>query len=157
MRLVPKMTSNTYTDAHGNTWNATASSSFGSRFAPYNAFDGSASTWWTQGTSDDTPLSSGRELPCWIQIELPKAEVITSYVLRGGKSGEYCKAWTLQGSNDGVLFYGIDTQASSTALSDLAEHNYSVSLDTAYKFYRLYITDCCDYNGVGAFYVYLPL
>lgn len=150
MRIIKALTSNEYTDESGDLWKASSSTSYSATYGTYKAFDGNWSTFWAPGTGDTT-LSSGRELPCWLQIELPVEEKITGYVIKGAKSTEYPKGWTLQGSNDGVVFDDLDTQTSSTLLSNNKENHFSVSTENSYKIYRLYITDSCDYCGVSVF------
>ena len=150
MRIIKALTSNEYTDDAGNIWKASSSTAYSGTYAAYKAFNGDWSTFWAPGTGETT-LSSGRELPCWLQIELPVEEKITGYVLKGAKSTEYPKGWILQGSNDSVTFDDLDTQGSSTLLSNNTENHFSINTENSYKIYRLYITDSCDYCGVSVF------
>ena len=146
------MTSNNYTDSNGDVWKASCSSKYSTTYDAYKAFDGNT-TFWAHGTGTTT-LPSGRELPCWVQIELPKAITIEKYVLRGANSNEYPKGWILKGSNDGIEFTDIDTQESSTLLSNNTENEFYVSSNESYKIYRLYVTDSTNYCGVSTFNIY---
>ena len=125
--IIPKMNSNTFTDEHG-TWIASGSSKYSDVFDFFRAFDRSTSEIW------ETNVSSS-----YLQIEIPDPEnyYVDGYIMRISKfDNRYPKNWTLQGSNNGSTWYDLDLQTGQN-LSDKAEHQYSLVLDKAYKYYRL--------------------
>lgn len=149
-RIIPNMTSDSFSDSHGK-WVASASTTFGTTYNPYNAFN-SGTGWWTSGSGSGG--KNGRELPCWVQIEIPDPEnyCIDGYVVKGAKSGEYFDGWTLQASNDGTTWTDLDSQSSVDTQS---ECSYDISLHKAYKYYRLKVTSYpTSYFGVGTFNLY---
>lgn len=126
-QIVPKMSSNTMTDAHG-TWVVSGSSKYSDVFDFFRAFDRSTSEIWETNVS-----------PSYLQVEIPDPEnyYIHGYIMRVSKfDNRYPKDWTLQGSNDGSTWYDLDFQTNQN-LSDKVEHQYSLVLDKAYKYYRL--------------------
>lgn len=126
-QIVPKMSGNTMTDAHG-TWVVSGSSKYSDVFDFFRAFDRSTSEIWETNVS-----------PSYLQVEIPDPEnyYIHGYIMRISKfDNRYPKEWTLQGSNDGSTWYDLDFQTGQN-LSDKAEHQYSLVLDKAYKYYRL--------------------
>ena len=125
--IIPKMNSNTFTDEHG-TWIASGSLKYSDVFDFFRAFDRSTSEIWETNQS-----------PSYLQIEIPDPEnyYVDGYIMRISKfDNRYPKNWTLQGSNNGSTWYDLDLQTGQN-LSDKAEHQYSLVLDKAYKYYRL--------------------
>ena len=124
--IIPKMSSNTFTDEHG-TWIASGSSKYSDVFDYFRAFDRSTELW-------ETNVS-----PSNLQIEIPDPEnyYIDGYIMKVSKfTNRYAKEWTLQGSDDGETWDDLDTQNGQN-LSDMEEHKYSLTLRKAYKYYRL--------------------
>ena len=126
-QIVPKMSGNTMTDAHG-TWVVSGSSKYSDVFDFFRAFDRSTSDIWETNVS-----------PSYLQVEIPDPEnyYVDGYIMRISKfSNRYAKEWTLQGSDDGKTWDDLDTQKGQN-LSDMEEHKYTLTLRKAYKYYRL--------------------
>ena len=144
--IIPTMDANSYTDSHG-TWIASGSSFAENRFAYYNAFrpDG----FWVNGLGSPSG-AHGREMPCWLQIEIPDPEnyYVDGYMIKCGPSDNF-DVWQILGSNDGETWDTLDSKTDSLADDD--EHKYPVTLHKAYKYYRLYIEHFSDYMGVKQF------
>ncbi len=144
--IIPTMTANSYTDSHG-TWIASGSSYAEERFAYYNAFNPDG--FWVNGRGNQAG-AHGREMPCWLQIEIPDPEsyYIDGYTLKCGPDDNF-DVWQILGSNDGETWEKLD--AKSESLADDDEHKYPLTLHKAYKYYRLYIEHFSDYMGVKSF------
>ena len=148
--IIPQMNSNNFTDNHG-TWIASGSTKYSSSYDYFMAFDRSSSTGWCMG--DGSGGKGGRELPCYVQITIPDPQnyYINGYVMRGYKAEEYPGAWILQASTDGTDWEDLDTQTAQD-LSDFKEHNYSLDVHKAYKYYRVKVTAYPNnYMGIGCF------
>ncbi len=50
------------------------------------------------------------------------------------------KSWTLQGSNDGVIWTTVDTQSNQTFAARLQTNEYSISNNISYQMYQLNVT-----------------
>ena len=148
--IIPQMSGNSLIYSHG-TWIASGSTKYSDEYDYYKAFDRSTSTGWCMGSG--TGGKGGRELPCYVQIDIPDPQnyYINGYVIRGHKADEYPNAWILQASADGTNWEELDTQ-SDQDLSDFNEHSYSLDLHKAYKYYRVMVTAYPnDYMGIGCF------
>lgn len=118
----------------------------------FQAFDGSASTWWT-----DYSYSG---LPQWLKIDIGSGNesIATSYNVVASTyysgAGSAPRDWTLQGSNTGA-FSGeqatLDTVTNQTGWSDLESRSFTCDVaTTAYRYFRIYIS-----NNNGGQYVAL--
>lgn len=148
--VIPQMSGNSLINSHG-TWIASGSTKYSDQYDYYKAFDRSTSTGWCMGSG--TGGKGGRELPCYVQIDIPDPQnyYINGYVIRGHKADEYPSAWILQASADGTNWEDLDTQ-SDQDLSDFNEHSYSLDLHKAYKYYRVMVTAYPNnYMGIGCF------
>ena len=87
----------------------------------------------------------------WIQYQLPGASIVTSYQISRSADAASLPdrvptAWTLEASNDGIVWTQLDAQTGQTL--GAPPSIYPVSNSTAYVFYRLYIKDNhTDRNG----------
>ena len=92
------------------------------------------STWFNKAGEDS-----------WVQIEFEKGLewVVTKYaLLTGGTlSGRDPMTWRLEGSTDGSTWTTLDTQNERKFSSRDEKLEFSFANSTAYRFYRLHITD----------------
>ncbi|MGG1650397.1 discoidin domain-containing protein [Paenibacillus sp. NRS-1775] len=130
---IPIMTSNTTPSGIVN-----ASSYDNDSVAPWKAFDGSASTYWS------TSRINGKGA---IQYSFPTAQMIKKYSIRsGGEDGRMApNSWTFEGSNDGSNWTILDTQVNQTGwtvngwgTSLLREYN--IVNNNIYTSYRVNVT-----------------
>jgi hypothetical protein len=124
---------------------ASASSTYGNtNYNPSEAFDGSASTFW----------DSDGSAPQYLQWDMGAGQSavvtrygLTPYVPFGPNYAP--TGWTFQGSNDASSWTTLDTESGQT-LS--ATQYYSISNSTAYRYYRLNISEV---GSGGAYFVAL--
>ena len=110
---------------------ATSSTNYGSE-PPGNAFDGSATTYWTTNG-----VSSG-----WLRAQLASAVVETQYKItrRDDLPNRNPKTWTFEGSNDGTTWTVLDTQTNITWPTAGEVKTFTFANSTAYSYYRLNIS-----------------
>lgn len=121
---IPTMTSNT-------TPYGVASASEGTA---WQAFDKKGTYWQPNGINN------------WVQYEFPQPIIPTRYSVQTHQdNGIQGSAWTLKASNDGVTFTDLDARSVRTS----ALHTFDLPIsDTAYKFYRLLVTETTNSYGV---------
>lgn len=111
----------------------------------------STSTRWLSGLSP-TP----EPLPQWVQIELPEATSIQSYLVTrtwwtGFSTTEQnrsAKSFELQGSNDGVVFDTIDSVSGLSAINwDTMKVYRTLESPATYKIYRINVTEIQGASG----------
>ena len=119
-----------------------------------NAIDGSTSTNW-KATPGPTAAA-----PHWLQLQYASPQVFNKVTLTScaynngeGYSSRDPRNWTIEASNDASNWTVLDTQTFSTASpaycwapkDDESQHEvakqFSFTNNTAYTFYRIYITD----------------
>jgi hypothetical protein len=104
---------------------ATASS-FNTGFEPVNAVDSSIVTWCEiPGTA-----------PAWLRVDLRAEHNIDGYGLVLSHVGELPIAFTLQGSEDGVIW----TDLGNNTLATIGAYGYDVPETTPFRYVRLKIT-----------------
>lgn len=108
-----------------------ASSFYGANYEPYRAFDRNSSFVW-DGSNVAPPYSIG------YQFTTPK--VIKKYTLKGTNINNSPQAWELQGSHDGTNYSILHAVASAGWASSGETKNYTFTNNTAFLYYRLYIT-----------------
>ena len=153
-RIIPNMTSNTFSDSHG-TWSAFGSSEYSSLYTYFRAFTVDSSYWWTSSQSKKSG-SYDREMPCWLAIEIPDPEnyYIDGYVLKGAGSCIYYDDWQFQYSDDGSAWTDLDS-VSDGGLKDQKEHDFNVAVHKAHKYYRWYFTKApVSWPGLGTANLY---
>ncbi|MVW60990.1 hypothetical protein GPY61_13730 [Massilia sp. NEAU-DD11] len=96
-----------------------------------NAFDRNSGTEW---------FYSG--VMGWLQYDLGHAETVQRYTVVSSfdKIGRDPKDWQFQGSNDGVTWTTLDTQAGQAFANRFQQNSYTVASPGAYRWYRLNIT-----------------
>ena len=133
----PRMTSDTTPSGV-----VTASSNYGAYY-PYFAFSESC------GVDQYTWLSAVDDIVgAWIQYEFPQAETIVKLVTinRGdGRTPRSVKTFIFQGSNDGTTWTDIEN-CSITSRDGFHREEFLLNNNTAYIYYRLYITSAWETN-----------
>ena len=104
------------------------------------AFDGSTSTKWYNANGG----TAG-----WLQYEFCQPMVVISYALSSANDvpGRDPRNWQFQGSQDGVSWATLDTQANQSFPSRFQTIQYAIANSNAFVFYRLNIT---ANNGDGS-------
>lgn len=127
----PVMTSNTTPSPYV----VSASSDYGSPYAPWKVFDGtdnlsSSSAWFTKGTSAG-----------WIMIKLSKktpVSYITITARNYSDSATYSpKSFNIEGSNDGVTFYVLKSITDETGWVANQTRKYMLDSTVIYQYYRI--------------------
>jgi hypothetical protein len=107
--------------------------------AKEKAFDGNSDTKWL------IFANSG-----WLQYQFAenKSSIVNSYTLTSANDAAERdpKAWKLQGSDDGINFITLDNRSDETFSSRFQTRTFNFDNNTAYKYYRLDIT---QNNGGG--------
>jgi hypothetical protein len=108
-----------------------------------NAFDNNTATFWT---------SALIAMPHWLKYDLSAGitKIGRKYRItprRSGDSNGVPKDFKLQGSNDDSIWTDLDSQTNQSWADDTPKE-YTFSNSTAYRYYRLYIT-----NSFGGTYV----
>ncbi|GAA6395590.1 discoidin domain-containing protein [Solibaculum mannosilyticum] len=107
---------------------------------PSCAFDGNSGTKWLTFHQ-----------AAWLQLKFPgeEAYTATSYSLTtaNDQPGRDPKAWTVEGSNDGVNFDVLDKQEGITWSERYETKTFQMENDTSYRYYRLNITENSGDNG----------
>ena len=87
--------------------------------------------WWT---GNDVVL------PCWVEIELPNAQVPTEWIIKNEiETPANFKDAKLQGSNNDSTWDDLYTISNRPDTAGYQE-TYNISTSTAYKYLRIYIT-----------------
>jgi hypothetical protein len=104
------------------------------------AFDGNTSTKWYNANGGTTG---------WLQYEFCQPMVVVSYALSSANDvpGRDPRNWQFQGSQDGVTWTTLDTQANQSFPSRFQTIQYPIANSNAFVFYRLNIT---ANNGDGS-------
>ncbi len=126
--VIPTMTSNTNPSGV-----ASANNVYNSR-EPWTSMQGSiVSPGWT----------SGAGAPSWIKYAFPSGTTkkVNGYRLGTSYPSEAPKAWKLQGSNNDTDWTDLDTQSAQTGWTDGAYRTFSFTNSTAYRYFRLYVTE----------------
>lgn len=141
-RGVPKLSS-----ANQDGYEVTASSQCDGGHAGYLAFDDNTQTRWA---------SAANESPSWLQVKLPTAMAF-NVVKIAPRGDDYLdqapSAFQIQGSNDGENWDILDSEA-DVSWATLGELRlFQFENETAYLYYRLYITanQGSAYNGCSCF------
>jgi phage-related protein len=79
----------------------------------------------------------------YIQLQFREAQDVTSYSLTSANDSPERdpKSWKLSGSNDGKVWVDVDTRTNETFSDREVTNNYVIDNKTAYKYYRLTITE----------------
>jgi len=130
--FIPDMTSNT---APSGT--ASASTALSATYAAWKAMDNDNATWWS--------TTSAGKYPSWLMYDwgVYNTKIINSYTVRARDGADQTgapKTFKLQGF-DGSTYTDLDTRASETGWAAGEQRTYAFSNTTAYRGYRLYITD----------------
>lgn len=118
--------------------------------APWNVFDQNSSTCWRSAENYNshaqpsdvttTTLVDGQVVGGeWIQLQCAMPVEVTGYNILAstGQNG----AWMLTGSNDGVTWHVMDTQAEKTN-RPLVSTYFECAASGTYTFWRLIVTQC---------------
>ena len=144
--LVPIMTSNTSPSGE-----ASCSNRYNGNYEPFYAFNrqlgGDAQTWATI-----------QALPQWIQYKFEEPKVVKKIVTvnRNERNIRAAKTYILQGSNDGSTYTDIQT----CSIQSYAAHYKEVvdiENETAYLYYRLYVTEQYSNTGAGCGFAEIDL
>jgi len=153
------MTVNTTTFSslvYGNgTYVASASSSFGSGYEPFTAFNKTVSATnadWAISTAVETYNTTTGEYAtgssstsgypgAWLQLQMPVAVVLTSYSIQapdvGNSFGRAPNTWRLYASNNGSTWIQIDERSAQVFTSNRQVFTYTINNSTQYTYYRL--------------------
>ncbi|MBQ3564902.1 MAG: discoidin domain-containing protein, partial [Alphaproteobacteria bacterium] len=141
-RGVPKLIS-----ANQDGYEITASSQYDNNYVGYFAFDDDAGTNWVTAENPGD---------AWLQIKLPTATAFEAVQIASREDKNLDQsptAFQIQGSNDGENWDTLDSESdiSWAALGELKLFEFAN--ETAYLYYRLYITACqgSSYKGCGRF------
>ncbi|HEY4150149.1 MAG TPA: T9SS type A sorting domain-containing protein [Chitinophagaceae bacterium] len=106
------------------------------------AFDNSdqAFSGWKQNTNPSATASA------WIRINFTTAQVVKGYSVsaiddNSGNNNIAPANWQLQASNDGVSWTKIDTRTGEVFTGKGQTHIYPIPNTTAYKYYRILISE----------------
>jgi len=125
-------------------YSITASSSWGSNeYKPRDAFNKIYSTG--PGGGDWASINGGA-YPQWIQLSYPQPVIMEKYAVctnRTTSTGSVPDVWELKGSNDEVSWVTLDSKSGvASSISGLGSNvdGYVVSMNIAYRHFRLYVT-----------------
>jgi hypothetical protein len=104
-------------------------------YSPNNAFDGTNETWWAAGH-----LCSINQPADLLYRWTDNSFLVTQYSLLLDATNRPVN-WTLQGSNDGVVWDDLNEQTAQTS-DRLRWETYDISNTGYYSYYRLLITEC---------------
>lgn len=129
------MTDNTYTNADGHTFVASASSTLDSPRQPYKPFNGTAST----GEYDCWHPNSG--VPQWLKLKLDAPMIIKGFTMKNRNANvEHPTAITFQGSNDNSTWDDLAQISWTEQGSGLTKNVTVPSYNQGYIYFRWYIT-----------------
>ena len=104
----------------------------GTGYEGWRAFDNNSDTRWGVGATSGI-----------LSVALSSAKIIAGYSIRA-RNDSYLidspKAWTLEGSNDGMNWTVLDTQSGVTSWSMNERKEFTVSPTALYLYYRLNIS-----------------
>jgi hypothetical protein len=112
---------------------ASASQDDGTGDTAANAFDGDPSTFWFTGSG----VHSG-----YLQYDLGagNAAIVTQYSINDSTNADNGPfSWTFQGSSDGTNWTSLDSQTRYEISG--SNNSFSIANSTAYRYYRLNVTD----------------
>lgn len=130
--VVPIMTSNTTPSP----FEASASSYWSSDFAPWKAFDGT-----TEG--NNRWASNGNASNSWLKVKLDKARRVVSYAISAygtnlqNALNQMVRSWTIEGSNDDVIWVEIDRVEDQTGWDLRERREYKIANPNIFQYYRL--------------------
>jgi hypothetical protein len=118
--------------------------------------------WYCSSNSFPTQVSSevsGYTGNAWIQVKLPFAKIVKSFLVRNNHTSEGLRTFpitfSLQGSNDGSSFVTLYTASEQSYTAEYEAKRFSISNNTAYLYYRLNITKSKNnYVGIGEFEIF---
>lgn len=136
-KFTPNMASNSQAG-----YTTSASTTAGAGFEAFRAFDGV-----TSGNGWKASAATG-----FVQVQSPTTQNVTAYSILAIQTGSGLDStfaprdWTLQGSNDGVTFFSIDTRAFQQDWFTGEKRYFEVASPQIFSYFRLNITA----NGGGA-------
>lgn len=79
----------------------------------------------------------------WLSYEFPYPAKITQYTITSGNDEPQRdpRAWQLEASVDGIFWTGIDSRSNEVFSARFQSKTFSITNNTAYRFYRLNITE----------------
>jgi hypothetical protein len=119
--VVPTMTSNTTPAGY-----ITSSLDWCGTAYPWLAFDNNTISWWDYGTTGNTTT--------WMQVQLPVASYVITVTLQSRSSTNAIFNWSINGSNDGINFTTLYTNAASIPATAT---QYTLTTPGLYSYYRL--------------------
>lgn len=129
-----------------------AGSSVYSTHYTYKVLDGSAGTnnkWLTSGTTG------------WVSVFVGSKRILTSYEIQIPSDSAMARApknWTMEGTNDEVTWYTVDTVTNETGWGNGEKRAFTCDdISAAYRVFRLNVTannGDGSYMGVGELYLY---
>lgn len=133
---------------------ASASSEFSSSYQAWQAFDKSI----TNATRFDWATASGQS-NAWIKYDFGagNSKVIQKYTIVGVQINGYVdrlsapRDWIFQGSNDNTTWSNLDTRSYETDWYEGEKRAYTFDNETAYRYYRVYISANNSSTGTGLF------
>ncbi|MFZ5351280.1 MAG: discoidin domain-containing protein [Bacillota bacterium] len=129
--LIPVMTANNAPEGL-----ASASSVYGSYYE-WKAFDRVNTELYNGWACKKGTAAS------WLQYAFNTATVVRKYTLIGqkGYQARSPKSWTFEGSSNGTDWTVLDTRTNVTGWTDLVKKEFEFTNNTAYKYYRINITE----------------
>lgn len=131
--LTPVMTNNTTP----NNFVVSASSDYGSPYAPWKVFDGTSNT-----SKDSAWFTSSGNPTGWIMIKLDKPTSINSFSITSRNYSDSNifspKNFNFEGSNDGINFTVLKEVTNATWISNQTKQ-YSLNSVASYLYYRVNI------------------
>ena len=131
--LIPTMTSNTTPSGE-----AFANYVFSGTYAPWIAFNGTNSNYADAWTANENPMN----YPYWIGYRFEKPVVVKDVMIanRNFTTVNAVKDFILQGSNDNSKWVNIKSFTNTITGQSVEFHCDVSENNTAYLYYRLYIT-----------------
>ena len=79
----------------------------------------------------------------WLSYEFPYPAKIAQYTITSGNDAPLRdpKTWQLEGSADGIFWTRLDSRSNETFTTRFQRKTYSFTNSTAYRFYRLNISE----------------
>lgn len=123
---------------------ATASSGATGTEGADKAFDGNTGTKWYTGVVAP---------PGWLRYDFGFGTnwIVTRYDITSANDvpERDPKTWSLQGSGNGATWVTLDARTNETFASRYLTQSYVITNTTAYRFYRLYVTNNFGGSGYG--------
>lgn len=121
---------------------ASASSTYGTSWEPWKAFD------YSSGTSQG--WVSNNTLVGWLKIQLQSGRVVNKYSLKSSSTlTENPKNWTFEASDNGTTWTILDTKTGVTDWIAGAEKEFVINNNVSYTQYRINVTENNGKNYVG--------